>query len=1705
MNQNKNLALRLTGTTSNTDESQRNIVCENLTTKTVKIKSGSNKDLKQGYVLLDIEKEIQNTSNSIKENKNLHIAYSYILDNVVNPNFYIENIEKQLIQENYFLQGGFDLPPDTELDDLINKEVHKSLSSKLFGWFTRYKMDQIEYPLKLVEDIALFIANISFSTTKTQFTLACINFLKARSNRSFCREILENLDYIHEYIARAWQLYSKTTNEYTDDSDSDESVFLFSDDDDIKPELQGGITNKLKKYIDFYKSARYGTTFKKCKNLVIHLTALSIFKPMGYDLTHLGYTALEKEALERSTKRSPDALVQIIETIIYIVERIEGCIEHGSMSPLLDGQGVVDKFFKDYALLQDIYKVLDYPSLLTEKGYSECQFIELLEAAIDSGDGITKYLHKDVDKKVVGTYVDTLKAYRVERLSRKFASQPRQVPFSILLYGESGIGKSSIQDILFNYYGVKAGIPVTPDFRFTKNPVAKFWNNFRSHKWCIILDDIGFLNPKVAAAGDPTCMEVIQIVNGIEFIPDQADLELKGRHPLLAKLVIGSTNTKHMNAANYFAFPTAMQRRFPYVVIPTIRKEYAAADGTLNPSLAPQVAEGAYPNMWTFTVQKPLKRSVLDRERQYATGFETILKDVDLFTFLQWYNEAIDTHNYNQNKASQASNGMQSVTLCKQCFIPEKMCNCDRISEIDMRLDLQELSVYDWFYWWTGIPQWWNIVQLAYFEYILKGFAFMRLYSLWLCMTIGFGSRMDDFADFIWVHSTYGLNAVFGRYMPCSILKFFHSTEQWYFVHRVEFCENYPNVYKYMIAKNIRSKLRRAKNLLVIFGSLTFCIYMLQKILKMTGIIGNNPLPGYKKPEPEVVNVSQETMKNLEEKIKESNMEIASIHEYLKKHEIKVEEPKKDSEIQGKTERKPLPQSDEVPNVWYKENFNLTALDLGKTTLSWNALSEAQIKDKLSNNVVLFKVHISSGHRKVTRATCISGQIYMFNLHILKDVPEVFCLDIYYQGTTKGISPNITVTLNKSTIIKRESHDLAFVEIRGVPPRRDITDLFSKVNTGLKIEGYYISRYDNGNVDFKEVHRIRSKNIYVDQLGRNIDSWEGIVGTGTESGFCGSLLVGRTGFGPVILGIHYLGHQDLTVVAAIAVDQTYLQGIISRFKPQVQESSFNIGSDSVQVGLTDLSAKSAFRYLEEGSAQVYGSLTLPKASGKSCVQPTMLHEDFKAIGIHSSATKPDLKSWRPWHLAAKEMVKPANNFDPVVIQECVDAYIQDILSVVPQEELEREVMVYDTFTSINGAAGVAYVDSINRHTSIGHPYNKSKRHFIIELEPQHGLNNPIDFTDEIKKQIEDIEDNGRKGYRANPCFRGNLKDEAVSELKAEMGKTRAFAGAPAAWSVVNRKYTLSMVRLIQRNPLLFECACGMTAQSQEWDWLCRHITGKNPTRMIAGDFAKFDKSMCAEFIQGAFDILIAIAKRSNNYDDEDIMMLRTIACDTAFCFMNFNGDLVQFYGTNPSGHPLTVIINSLVNSLYFRYMFKSITNKPVSDFRKYVTLITYGDDNVANVSDDLDGFNHTTIQAEFAKFNIKYTMADKEAESIPFIDISEVSFLKRSFRYNERLGKIVGPLDESSIHKMLSVWVKSRSISEQEQMVAVCASAMQEYFFYGEEKFHEMENKIMPILEKHFLLFYTHPSTFQTYNCLCDRYKISGRKSLGLPYRPTDC
>jgi hypothetical protein len=117
--------------------------------------------------------------------------------------------------------------------------------------------------------------------------------------------------------------------------------------------------------------------------------------------------------------------------------------------------------------------------------------------------------------------------------------------------------------------------------------------------------------------------------------------------------------------------------------------------------------------------------------------------------------------------------------------------------------------------------------------------------------------------------------------------------------------------------------------------------------------------------------------------------------------------------------------------------------------------------------------------------------------------------------------------------------------------------------------------------------------------------------------------------------------------------------------------------------------------------------------------------------------------------------------------------------------------------------------------------------------------------------------------------------------------------------------------------------------------------------------------------------------------------------------------------------------------------------------------MTYGDDMIMGVSENCTWFNHTVMQKTLADIDIEFTMADKEAESKPFIHISEATFLRRSWRFEPELDCHVCPIEHDSIDKMLTMCVESKTISPQLQAVAVFDTACREYFWYGREVFEE--------------------------------------------------
>jgi len=231
-------------------------------------------------------------------------------------------------------------------------------------------------------------------------------------------------------------------------------------------------------------------------------------------------------------------------------------------------------------------------------------------------------------------------------------------------------------------------------------------------------------------------------------------------------------------------------------------------------------------------------------------------------------------------------------------------------------------------------------------------------------------------------------------------------------------------------------------------------------------------------------------------------------------------------------------------------------------------------------------------------------------------------------------------------------------------------------------------------------------------------------------------------------------------------------------------------------------------------------------------------------------------------------------------------------------------------------------------------------------------------------------------------------------------------------------------------------------------------------RSIAGDFSKFDKSMSAEAIYAGFQVLMNLSRASGNFSEADMLVQRGIATDLSQPVVDYHGDVAMFFGGNSSGHPLTVIINSIVNCLYMRIAYARLTGKPPSDFRRDVRLITLGDDNL--MVSDVDEFNHTAIAGVMESCNIGYTMADKSSESRAFVHMDEVDFLKRRFTRVE--DRVVGPLDLESTYKSLVCYQARGIVTQAEQSAQCYLAARREWSLHGPEVFNDLVSKVHPIL-----------------------------------------
>jgi len=368
-----------------------------------------------------------------------------------------------------------------------------------------------------------------------------------------------------------------------------------------------------------------------------------------------------------------------------------------------------------------------------------------------------------------------------------------------------------------------------------------------------------------------------------------------------------------------------------------------------------------------------------------------------------------------------------------------------------------------------------------------------------------------------------------------------------------------------------------------------------------------------------------------------------------------------------------------------------------------------------------------------------------------------------------------------------------------------------------------------------------------------------------------------------------------------------------------------------------------------------------------------------------------------------------------------------------------------------------------RTTGAGFPYNCPKHMKLHKIEDD---DKPYYMPNlDVVQDMDCAEEILSKGVTCNPVFTAAFKDEPLSFKKMAESKTRVIFGVAFNFSLLVRKYFLLFVVFFQTNSYVFEGAPGINATGPEWTKLHNYLTEFGADRIIAGDFKRWDKSvLLADIMVMAFMLILNVSFAYGLYDAHSRVVMIGIATEICYCTVNYFGSYCQFFGTNPSGHNLTVIINCVVNSILLRYAFIVIARSNgdtrndmviVADFDKYVQLMTYGDDNIAGISPEVPWFTHNSISECLGDIGITYTDAKKQGIHRDYSNIYEEEFLKRSFRFEDdggpddwSSGFVRAPLNKESIVRMLMVNV-SNMLSPQEQMMELMRAADRESYQHG--------------------------------------------------------
>lgn len=752
------------------------------------------------------------------------------------------------------------------------------------------------------------------------------------------------------------------------------------------------------------------------------------------------------------------------------------------------------------------------------------------------------------------------------------------------------------------------------------------------------------------------------------------------------------------------------------------------------------------------------------------------------------------------------------------------------------------------------------------------------------------------------------------------------------------------------------------------------------------------------------------------------------------------------------TGRKPVVRENEKVNVWKQEVRNITKLDVHS--------SRPNTSDELINGVSKNLCFCVIDGEFTTRVLVLDNEVFVVNNHSIKDdsVIEMWL----GPRTEEGLNPSVKIYLNKD-MVRREVHrDLAFVTTWSLPRRfKDIRKYLPKRSFTATGSCEFVRKLENGEVTRMPLYGMMHRDIAGIQ---GIDKYASRAvlahpESPTKSGDCGSLVVCQSPVGTVIAGLHfcYFPREDL-----IGATPVYIEDLDK--KPMIEIGETKLAHDLFQTGklFTD--------YHRDGHMMVHGGLDGWRARPKFTGRKTQHAEYVLTRGlefdppIEDNMDKPNPGPWMGAQQILANYKYPTHSMNETTCRAVVAAMCHHYVSHLTTEDLS-DIHPVPLDVAINGYPGVPNVDAMQMQTSGGYGKRGPKLQFMTEPEKFEEWEHHRRLNPETHKEVQDMRDLCAKGIRPGSIFSMSYKNEMLSKAKVEAKRVRCVYMCELSLLLNLRMSTLGLTRVMVRRKEVFGIAIGLNTHSEEWNDMYVEAQKIPGDSWVAGDFKAFESVLSLLVNNCVSKVFLFLARVSGNFSDEELLIFETLLAEISNATVDFDGTLITLLGGEVSGHQLTTPNNCLSNTFLHCYVFVELfcpdgdyTQKVAmaAKFFEVVFIRTLGDDVFIKVHPDYADYNHTSIQSGFSRIGVTYTMAEKGAESIPFIPISEVTFLKRSFVHHEEFPIFVAALDKKSIYKMLLYTVPSNAVTYEEQMASAMASAQAESFFHGREFFDQI-------------------------------------------------